>query len=284
MSLNREPIGNWFGYTRRERRSAYILLVIIIILILIRFTVPERNADIECFGIDLKGTDSLTGVSDPVQPSATILFAFDPNTASYDTLIKLGFTDREASTLDKYRKSGGRFRVKSDIRKVYGIDSTKAEKLVHYVVVPSFHLEKKKSDGSFVQKDRLDINSCDSLSLVALPGIGAVLSARIIKYRTLLGGFARSEQLMEVYGLSAETYDMIKGRIYADSSPVRRVEINSAGYRELSRIPYLEKYDVSAILKYRELADTIKSIEDLKVNKILTPEKADKVEPYIDFR
>ena len=34
---------------------------------------------------------------------------------------------------------------------------------------------------------------------------------------------------------------------------LRKININSADYRELSHIHYLEKYDISAILKYREL-------------------------------
>jgi competence protein ComEA len=133
-------------------------------------------------------------------------------------------------------------------------------------------------------KPALDINSCDSLTLVALPGIGPVLSSRILKYRNLLGGFARVDQLKEVYGLPEETFEMIKGKLVADSSGIRRVNVNSAGYRELSRIHYLEKYDISSILKYRELTGRIKSMGDLKENKILTPDKAEKVEPYMDFR
>ena len=97
------------------------------------------------------------------------------------------------------------------------------------------------------QKSSIDINGCDSAALVALPGIGPVLSARIIKYRKLLGGFASVEQLKEVYGLPEETYEMIKGRLYADSSGIRKININSSGYKELSRIPYIEKYEVTAI-------------------------------------
>ena len=50
---------------------------------------------------------------------------------------------------------------------------------------------------------------------------------------------------------------MIKGRLFADSSAIRKININSAGYRELIRLPYIEKYDVSAILKCRELEGRI---------------------------
>ena len=134
------------------------------------------------------------------------------------------------------------------------------------------------------RKILIDINHCDSATLERLPGIGPVLSVRIIKYRTLLGGFARVEQLKEVYGLPEETYDMIMERVFADTSGLRKININSSGYRELSQIHYLENYDISAILKYRVLTGRINSIEDLKENKILTPETAEKVEPYMDFR
>jgi DNA uptake protein ComE-like DNA-binding protein len=143
---------------------------------------------------------------------------------------------------------------------------------------------KAASAHGFQQKPPLDINSCDSLTLVALPGIGPVLSARIIKYRKMLGGFAHVEQLKEVYGLPEETYEMIKGRLYADTSGIRRISVNTAGYKELSRIRYLEKYEVTAILKYIKLEGRANNMDELIVNKILTPDKAEKVEPYLDFR
>ena len=129
----------------------------------------------------------------------------------------------------------------------------------------------------------IDINISDSATLVALPGIGPVLSARIIKYRHLLGGFARIEQLKEVYGLPPETFEMIKGRIVADSTQITGISINSATYKEIIRLPYFEKYEVSAILKYRELKGRIKGISDLIENKLIAPEKAIKVGPYLKY-
>ena len=96
------------------------------------------------------------------------------------------------------------------------------------------------------QKQQLiEINRCDSVTLIRLPGIGPVLSARIIRYRRLLGGYARIEQLKEVYGLPEETYELIKDRIYADSTFISRININKAGYKELYHIRYLEKYEIA---------------------------------------
>lgn len=129
----------------------------------------------------------------------------------------------------------------------------------------------------------LDINSCDSARLESLPGIGPVLSARIIKYRNLLGGFASVDQLKEVYGLPEETFNKISARLYADTLMIRKVRINRAGYGELARFPYLDRNEIAAIMKYRALMGPVKSMSDLVVNKIIDPAKVWKIKPYIDF-
>jgi DNA uptake protein ComE-like DNA-binding protein len=279
----REPLKNWFGFTRRERRSAFILLLIIILIIALRYTVPERNIDIEDITASISYIGSPTGFHNGGLPSTGEPFSFDPNTASYDTLIKLGLSSKEANTLINYRNKGGKFRNPADIKKVYGIDEEQAEQLIPFVEVATGTTEQVRIIAYKQQKPLIDINSCDSASLVTLPGIGPVLSARIIKYRHLLGGFVSVNQLTEVYGLPVETFDLIKGKVYTDSSTVLRISINSAGYKELSRLPYFEKYEVTAILKYRELKGNIAGMADLIENKLITEEKAGKVRPYLNF-
>jgi DNA uptake protein ComE-like DNA-binding protein len=129
----------------------------------------------------------------------------------------------------------------------------------------------------------LELNSCDSASLEGLPGIGPVLARRIIKYRNLLGGFASASQLREVYGLQDSTFNIISGRVKADSSKIEKINLNSADFKRLIRLPYFEKYDVTAILKYRELHGMVENLDELVKNKVLTPEKAGKVRVYMEF-
>lgn len=129
----------------------------------------------------------------------------------------------------------------------------------------------------------IDINRCDTSELIKLNGIGSVLSVRIIKYRQLLGGFVRSDQLREVYGLPAETYDRIKDQIFVDTLLISTIFINSADYKTLIRFPYFKKHEVTSILKYRELEGRIGDISELVDNKIITNEKALKVRPYLSF-
>jgi competence protein ComEA len=133
------------------------------------------------------------------------------------------------------------------------------------------------------RKQKIDLNSCDSASLEALPGIGPVLSARIIRYRNLLGGFASVSQLSEVYGLPEETFNMISGRLTADSSAIKKININVADYKQLIRLPYFDRYEVAAILKYRELKGRIGDMNEMVENKLITKEKLIKTRPYLNL-
>jgi DNA uptake protein and related DNA-binding proteins len=257
MNLNREPIKNWFGFTRRERRSTFIMLLIIILIIGLRYTIPESRIAIE----------DITG---PVSDAEIHSDLSGKNSASNE------------KTFFSYSNTGVKFREPFDKEKGPGNEGDKTKKPVPFAKLKQQTL-KKASGHSMQLKSRTDINASDSATLVRLPGIGPVLSARIIKYRRLLGGFARIDQLKEVYGLPDETFEMIKGRVFADSTVITRININSASYKELSHIHYLEKYEVTTILKYRELKGRINSIYDLTENKLITAEKAGKVGPYLKY-
>ncbi len=129
----------------------------------------------------------------------------------------------------------------------------------------------------------IELNGSDSSTLVSLPGIGPVLSSRIIKFRNLLGGYATVDQLKEVYGLPEETFNLIRDRVYADTTLLRPIYVNSADYKTLSKFPYFERSEVSAILKYRELKGKLNTISDLTDNKLINPDKANKIRPYLRF-
>ncbi len=207
------PLKDWFGYTRRERRSSFILLLLIAAVAGIRLIIPARDMAVE------------------ILPAG-----------SFETVPET-MQDR---------------RIPADSRNYKAVNARQSVKV-------------------------LDINSCDSASLEALPGLGPVLSARIIKYRKLLGGFASVEQLREVYGLSEETYNLVSGMLKADPADVIKISINDADYKKLIRMPYFERYEVAAILKYRELKGKVDGVEELVENKLISTETAAKVKPYLEF-
>jgi competence protein ComEA len=286
MVFFRKAVMEWFGYSRRERRATIILLVILICFILMPHIFPSDRAGPEDISYLLSMPGMRAGKDTSRLAGDTSLFMFDPNQASYDTLIMLGLTKRQAQTIVNYRQKSGRFRLAEDIRRIHNIDSVSADRLIPYI-----NIEKSEKHGrdtlkksSGVREKMIELNSADSATFESLPGIGPVLSSRIVKYRKRLGGYVRKDQLKEVYGLKESAYQKISGFVYADSSKVNRIDINTNGIKDLSRLPYLDQYDLLAIRKYRELNVEIKSIEELVENKIISADKARKIAPYIEFR
>lgn len=129
----------------------------------------------------------------------------------------------------------------------------------------------------------IELNLCDSAELVKLPGIGPVFSGRIVKFRSLLGGFADKMQLREVYGMPEETYSIISTMVTADTSLLKKIEINSCEYRDLIRHPYLSPEDVKSILNYRKLMGRIENWSTIMENNLLTGEKRDFLRYYFSY-
>ena len=214
MDSFKDFVRNWLGYSRRERRSTFILLNIIVIITGIRYFFPFHDISLKEIPVDLMGF-TIDSVRQPVI-SQTVRIQKQPKTVN-------------------------------------------------------------------IKKKLLNLNSCDSASLEALPGIGPVLSARIVKYRNLLGGYVSADQLKEVYGLSEETFIMISSKVFADSLSIRKIRINEADYKELIRHPYFQKNEVPAILKYRELKGKITDMGVMTGNNLISPETARKICTYLDF-
>jgi len=68
-------------------------------------------------------------------------------------------------------------------------------------------------------KRLIDINTATQEELEWLPGIGPVLSRRIIAYRTAYGPFVTVEDILTVYGISPETFELIRDLITVGEAP-----------------------------------------------------------------
>jgi len=127
----------------------------------------------------------------------------------------------------------------------------------------------------------IDLNHADSAALLPLPGIGPVFAGRIIRYRELLGGFIRLDQLGEVYGLPEETLQNIRGFIRIDSGSIRKIHVDSASFRELLRHPYLQYEDVLALVRYRDFCQDIQSLGEIRDHKLWADSTFRKISAYL---
>ncbi len=207
------------------------------------------------------------------------LFLFDPNKATNDEFFRLGLSDKQIATIRKYLDKGGVFRSKEDFFKIRVISENQKKQLDDWIVIES--VQKALPEKAIVKKESIiEINSADSIQLKQLPGIGSVLSKRIVKYRDLLGGFYSISQLREVYGLTEQTISLIEGKVAVDVSKIKKLDVNFADLNELSRHPYLKKDLASKIVKFRTKHGSFRDLTILRDSMILNIDEYNRIKPY----
>ena len=126
-----------------------------------------------------------------------------------------------------------------------------------------------------------ELNTADSLDLVQLYNIGPVIARRILKYRSLLGGYVRKEQLREVYGIDSARYNDIAPHLTVDPSRITPIDINTADIDRLKRHPYLDYYQAKAIIRHREERGAYAGVRDILNIPIIDSETFTRIEPYL---
>ena len=161
-------------------------------------------------------------------------FAFNPNTVTVDDLVRLGFSEKQAQSIDNYRSKGGRFRRKSDFAKSYVVSDSVYARLEPYIVIP-----------------KTDINKADSAEFDALPGIGGYFASKMVSYREELGGYHCTEQLMDIWHFDEEKYNGLKDLVTCTPAPP--YPLWSLPAEELRRHPSIRNFQTArAIVLYRE--------------------------------
>lgn len=297
----------YFTFTKKERNGIVVLLFILSILMLIQIVQNYKTAgnielmneqfrnDIEAFekGLVSKEQKSKTkkaaykAKKTKVEDNWYIpnkLFKFDPNTVSKAQLKDLGLSGKQLNTLINYRKSGGRFFVKKDLMKIYGIDAKQYKALEPYIFINEE--EKHVSEKETKEKERVlvELNSSSKDELKRLKGIGDAYAERIIKYKSLLGGYYSNKQLLEVYGMDSARFAGFKNQIVIDTNDIHRINLNTATYDSLIKHPYINKYQTQAILKYKEFVGEFSRIEQIYQNNLVTKEDFLRLRPYLKVK
>ena len=210
------------------------------------------------------------------------LFQFDPNLATKEDFLSLGFNKWQADNLIKFRDKGGVFKSFDDLANIYGLDQEHVEKLKPYVVIS----DEFKNYISPIKKDPnliLDLNSATETDLQKINGIGPFFAKGIVEYRDRMGGYINIVQLKEIYGMTDEIYSSIYGHFTINTDNTKKININTAEYFDLVTHPYISKENAKNILNYRNFVGKIKTTEELLKQKAVDKEFYDKILPYISI-
>ena len=254
-------INNYFGFNKQQRNGLLILCCVSFILLLVRifypyFIVPKKiivkNLPLIESKIDSAYEQSKNKFSKNYNEkiNKSQLFVFNPNTVTVAELIKLGFREKTAGTFIKYRDRGFKFKQKEDLKKIYGVSDYLYNILEPYILIDlksnTITIENKNEIGAkqFTEKKSsskkiVELNNCDSLELLDLKGIGPSYAKRILKYRSMMGGFVTVEQLKEVYGFTDELYADIKPFVKVNAELIKKININGDDFKTINKHPYL---------------------------------------------
>jgi competence protein ComEA len=314
-------VKDYLTFTKKERTAVLVLLAFILLVVLLPYLWPSKKIvkpvkkEIEALQrqmVGLKKTDSgyeeqAEKASNPAANSypnkknynneKAVLFDFDPNTLSAADWKRLGLRAKTIQTIQKYLSKGGKFRQPEDLKKVYGLFPDEYERLLPYIKISGQHKFEKKeyeekkeytanskpvyTPKNFSSLKIIDINTADTTALMALPGIGSRLAARILNFRDKLGGFYAVAQVAETYGLPDSTFQKIKTFLQCGNAVLRQLNINTADLNTLRQHPYIRWNLANIIVQYRLQHGNFKSVEALQQVTVITPEIFQKIKPYL---
>ncbi len=226
---------DYFTFSKKERNAVFILLFLLAVIIVLPSLVPAKKMHIRIDGKLQQQLDSLqqqhpqyyyhdSGPSDtaPQKVISAKLFSFDPNTLDENGFRQLGLSDKVIHTIINYRSKGGYFKMAQDIKKIYGLSNSDAEKLIPYIKIASvtknnnnykndIKQDQSKHDASITNVYHIiNINTATAEEWKTLPGISDVIANRIVKFRNSMGSFKSVDDVKKTYGLNDSTFNNIR--------------------------------------------------------------------------
>ena len=300
-------------FNSSDRDAAIVLALVIIVSIVLFPHLSEQDKGVPSSRFQVQRVQG-----DNNCQSSTVncqLFKFDPNTATESQLLSLGLSQREVRNILKYRARGGRYRVKEDFARVYGLTLEKYRQLEPYIAIkpqimaadvikreknnpppsslspppsslsphPSSLNPQPSAVGLRASRklrygETVDINSADTAMLKRIPGIGDYYAMRIVELRKRKQVFSSPEELLAIRNFpeTALTY-------MTASQDFPAIYINCWSQKKLASHPLLNYTQARDIISLRRLSGPITSATDLAALPSFSPALIEKITPLLRF-
>lgn len=291
-------------YSKQQRQGLILLLGLLAVVVLVIQAVEIWLQPTPLSAAERQEVISKLEALRPKEASQTYAEVnwrrFDPNRVSAQALKEMGLAPYLAERVEKYRASGGSFRQKSDLLKIYGMDSAWYNAAQPYVSIASSR--EPSSDGHEERTLRLRSFNPNQVSAEALQKMGLQdwQAQRIINYREKYKPFERARDLQDVYGLDSvltqklaahaqlSVSDSTKGESATeratDEEPnlaAQSVALNHADTNELKRVPGIASYTAAKIVEMRSDLGGFHSTEQLLEIWPIDSARLEQLETYI---
>lgn len=299
-----ERLKEYFTFTRKERNGIFILIILMMIMqgmvIYTHYLKPvSSNTSYKSFEMEMLAFEKTLNVKDTIAetnkehvnysedkpgPSITKNIFLDPNKASAIQWKQFGIKDHTIHAISNYLAKGGTFRKKEDLRKIYTLKLEEYNKIEPYIKFETDSNKNKESTKVLVVQKQIikptELNNATMEELIKLPLIGEKRAQQIIRYRDLLGGFVKKEQLNEIYNFPDSVYQKILPLITVDETIVKHININADSISSLKHV-YLKQPFARMIVNYRLQHGNYHSIDELRKLPLMTDSLFFKISQYL---
>ncbi|MEO8589286.1 MAG: helix-hairpin-helix domain-containing protein [Flavobacteriales bacterium] len=303
----KEDVKDLMSLHAGERRGFLVMMLLLLVLsagvIYAQWFYKPDPADLDPLREEMEVWLAARKVPE-TQPTLAEPFPFDPNAMERSDWLALGLSDKQVDGLERYMSKGGRFRVKNDLGRMYTIRPEQFERLKPFILLPdslprrSYEAHERKPYPRFAERGqqenwppreeraafhKVEVNSADTLALIALPGIGPSFARGIVKYRESLGGYASLDQLSEVYVLKdkPDAVLRLKELLVLDTLMVHRININTCTVEELATHPYCRWKIAKPLIAYRTQHGAFRTVDDIRGCVLIDEALLRKLAPYL---
>lgn len=300
---------NWreFFYIRKSDRQVMLILLVLIVVAIAVFhfagqDAPASKSSYSQSSRQKGNRQASSSVQYYQQPEQAVeRFAFDPNTADSNQLLRLGLQPWQVRNIYKYRAKGGVYRQKEDFARLYGLTVKQYRELEPYIQIsPDYQpaatlFPDKRTD--FVEAaphdsmrhqypvkinsgEHVDLNSMDTTVYRTVPGIGSYYARKIVDYGNRLGGYTNIDQLDEIEDFPQDAKSFFT---LSNTSNVQKISINKLSLNQLKHHPYINYYQAKAIVDYRRLHGPIHDLQELHLIKDFPPAAIERLRPYVVY-
>ena len=222
------------------------------------------------------------------------LFAFDPNTVTYEELLLLGFDKRTAVGIIKYRTAGKVFGIAEELALCYGVSDEMFARVRPYIKIGSKYATRPKSQTDSTKrvehKSRFTPRPFEPFGIdtvgvnyLRLIGFSTRQAEALIRYREQGDGIHSMNELRDCYAVSKEMADSLEHFVVLTPRDPHQglVEINSADSVRLRSVRGIGEKTVVAVLEYRKLLGGFVRKEQIAELKCVTSENFDKISKQI---
>lgn len=216
-------------FSKKERIGILAACILALGLLVFPYLIPPKPLP-DLSAMTHEGKNWKEMLNDELEAADKHIYPFDPNLIDEATWQQMGVPVTVAKRIRNYLSKGGQFRKAEDVRKIWGMPPSLAERLIPYI---SIRHQVKVFEKTIRSIQPIDINTADADAWKSLPGIGHVLAERIIKYRERSHGFGTKEELRSVFGLSDSLLTQLDPYLLIHASSLQKIPLNRASAYQL---------------------------------------------------